>query len=368
MKIALLGDIGIFGRFTQMSECEFNDYYHDYLSLAERCDFVVGNLEVPFSIEKKEFTAKSACLAASPADINKLNALKLTHVNLANNHTGDFGLEGYDLTIKLLEEYGLEYFGVAGKQSFIDHGGSKIALSGYCNMDSNPVYLYKHDALGEAGVNVANVAEIIENLAKNHESGYLNILAFHSGLEHVHLPGEMDIQFVRKLSKICPYIHYGHHPHVVQGYECIDKSHIFYSLGNFCFDDVYSNVSSKPLVKMSEQNKICLVPILTVNSNVVEHVEFNWFRLGDSSFELLTPESNEFIKKVQSSFIDPDFESIKEERAQILAEHNRTRVNNRDFSWYFDRLNFRYAKLFFNSKRNAKLYVENFVEHLKDRN
>lgn len=365
MKIALLGDVGIFGRFAEMSESEFIEYYYNYLRLIDDCDFVIGNLEIPFSKKNKEFTAKSACLSAKPTDIEKLSSLKLTHVNLANNHIGDFGQEGYDLTISLLKKYGLEYFGVADKQSFIEFDGSKLAFSGYCNMDSNPVYLYGHDAIGEKGINVANVPKIISTFLKNHEQGFLNILAFHSGLEHVHLPGEMDQKFTRKLSKICPYIHYGHHPHVVQGYERLAGSHAFYSLGNFCFDDVYSEVSSKPLVEMTEQNKICLVPILTINCNIVEAIELNWFRIGDKRFEILDPLHNDFIKKVKHSLTNKSFEDIGRERSEILANHNLKRIKKRNIKWYLRRINFRYVKLYLNSKRNAKLYKSNYVDYLK---
>ncbi|MBA6412285.1 CapA family protein [Parahaliea sp. F7430] len=135
MRIALLGDIGIFGRFAQMSDEQFTEYYREYLNIIHDCDFVVGNLEVPFSKERKEFREKSACIFSDEKDIFKLKSLQLTHVNLANNHTGDYGEEGYDLTIDLLENLGIEYFGVANKQAFIEFGNSKIALSGYCNMD-----------------------------------------------------------------------------------------------------------------------------------------------------------------------------------------------------------------------------------------
>ena len=41
-----------------------------------------------------------------------------------------------------------------------------------------------------------------------------------------------------------------HHPHVAQGIEMHKSSLIAYSLGNFCFDDVYTSVSKAPLVKL----------------------------------------------------------------------------------------------------------------------
>jgi poly-gamma-glutamate synthesis protein (capsule biosynthesis protein) len=59
----------------------------------------------------------------------------------------------------------------------------------------------------------------------------------------------------RKLSNVAPFVLYGHHPHVLQGVEEAKDSLFAYSLGNFCFDDVYTNKSSEPLVKMTNNNK-----------------------------------------------------------------------------------------------------------------
>lgn len=365
MKIALLGDIGLFSRFSKMTANEFSEYYESYIDLVSDCDYVIGNLEVPFSNAREEFTAKSACIAACPSDQRKLSLLKLTHVNLANNHTGDYGREGYDLTIEILNKLNIEYFGIAGKQSFINTLGNKIALTGFCNMDSNPVYLYKHDEIGDKGINVANVPEIISTLLKNHQSGYLNILSFHSGLEHVHLPGLNDIKFTRLLSNIVPYIHYGHHPHVVQGYEKINSSHIFYSLGNFCFDDVYNSTSSKPLVKMSEQNKVCMIPILTIEKNEVQKVDFYWFRISEDKFEVLDPENNKLIQKVIHSLTNRSLESIHDERSDILKRYIKDRKSSRDIKWYLNRLNKKYVKLYLNTKRNLSVYRSNYANYLK---
>ncbi|MBA6412284.1 CapA family protein [Parahaliea sp. F7430] len=222
-----------------------------------------------------------------------------------------------------------------------------------------------HDDIGEKGVNVACVPEIESALSKNHADGFLNILSFHSGLEHVHLPGKMDYLFARRISKKVPYIHYGHHPHVPQSYETIDDSHIFYSLGNFCFDDVYSQVSSQPLVTMSEQNKICLIPILNITNNLVHKVELFWFKIGDIAFELLTPEKDNFITTVRNSLVDRALDDFIKERSEILKRHKKKRTASRDLEWYLKRLNIHYLKLALNSRRNAKLYRSNFVNYLK---
>ena len=70
------------------------------------------------------------------------------------------------------------------------------------------------------------------------------------------MPSSDDVKFARHLANQFNYVYYGHHPHVIQGFERVNKSTIFYSLGNFIFDDVYtSKDKEKPLIALSESNK-----------------------------------------------------------------------------------------------------------------
>lgn len=360
MKIALLGDIGLFGKFDVKQNSDLNNYFSDYKAKIADCDFVIGNLEVPFTRKFKEFKPKSAVLGTSPENIDILKLLGITHVNLANNHVGDFGKEGYELTKNVLKKANIEFFGIEGIQNFISYENNKICLSGFCNMNTSPVYLHGVDHK-KRGINIAD-ADIIENtLAKSHNKGYLNILAFHTGLEHVHLPGKKDILFCRYLAEKFDYILYGHHPHVVQGFEKHKNSSLFYSLGNFCFDDVYSKVDSiNPLVSMSEANKLGLIPILTIENNKVMEIELLWSYLGESKMSIIQPNDSPLVDTITSCLIDRSLDEIAEERTKLLNEHQNQRKALRNINWYLSRLNFRYARLFLEIKKNSHLYHKHY--------
>lgn len=361
MKVALLGDIGLFGRFDIKQNSDLNNYFSNYKAKIADCDFVIGNLEVPFTRKFKEFKPKSAVLGTSPENVNILKLLEITHVNLANNHVGDFGKEGYELTKKVLKKANIEFFGIEGIQNFIHYENNKICLNGFCNMNTSPVYLHGVDNK-KRGINIAD-ADIIENtLAKSHNEGYLNILAFHTGLEHVHLPGKEDLAFCRYLAEKFDYILYGHHPHVVQGYEKHKNSNLFYSLGNFCFDDVYSKTDSvTPLVKMSEANKLGLIPILTIENNDVIDVELLWSYLGEDKMSIISPNDNPLIDIIVSSLVGKTLSEIEAERNLALKKHYSQRRALRNINWYTSRLNFRYARLFIEIKRNSHLYNKHYL-------
>lgn len=367
MKIALLGDIGLFGKFSLKNNKNIDNYFKAYREQVSICDYVIGNLEIPFSREFKEFKPKSAVIGSDEENAKILKMLRLTHVNLANNHIGDFGEEGYELTKKLLKENDIEYFGIEGIQNFIYKENNKICLSGFCNMNASPVYLHKIDSQ-DKGVNVAD-ADIIENtLLKAHEEGFLNVLAFHSGLEHVHLPSKEDMMFFRYLAKKTPYILYGHHPHVVQALERYEESNLFYSLGNFCFDDVYSkNNSSQPLVSMSEENKLGLIPILTIENNKVINVELIWTYLDENEMLILKSNEHPVIKKIKNCIIDKTLDDIEKERNRDLSKYIESRINSRNINWYLSRFNFRYFRLYFEIKNNAKLYSKMYLSKVNQK-
>lgn len=361
MKIALLGDIGLFGKFDVQQNKDLEYYFSDYRKQIADCDFVIGNLEVPFSKKFKEFKPKSAVLGTSPENIDTLKLLGVTHVNLANNHVGDFGKEGYELTKKVLKKAEIEFFGIEGIQSLIHYEDNKICLNGFCNMDTSPVYLYGVDNK-KRGINIADVDIIEKALTKSHNEGYLNILAFHTGLEHVHLPGKEDILFCRYLAEKFNYILYGHHPHVVQGFEKHRNSNLFYSLGNFCFDDVYSKVgSTNLLVSMSEANKLGLIPILNIENNKVIEVELLWSYLGKEKMSFIQATNNPLIDKIKSGLVGKSLSEIEKERCIALNKYQNQRKSLRNVKWYINRLNLRYAKLFLEINKNSRLYNKHYL-------
>lgn len=363
MKIALLGDIGLFGSFCSKSGINIEDYFHDFISITSDCDFIIGNLETPFTDKFKEYSAKSAYIGSFKENIKILKKLNISHVNLANNHTGDFGKEGYDLTKRTLKNHGIKYYGIEGLKEFIIHDDNRISLTGYCNMDSNPVYLSNPKKCSDKGVNVADVSRIIKDFEELESLGFLNILAFHSGLEHVNLPGVEDIKFARYLADKFDYILYGHHPHVVQAYEKFNESYLFYSLGNFCFDDIYLKSATKPSVEMSEANKVGLIPILTIEDNKVVSVDYIWTYLGSKKIKILN-DTHQIVNNVNNINLS-DLNACKIKRKQLLEDFIIHRKNKRDLQWYLRRLRLRYVMLYLNSINNRKLYKKHYLSQLK---
>ena len=267
MKIALLGDIGFFGKYTIENNSDINSYFSEVSKYLSKFDLVVGNLETPFVSNLKPQSIKSACIGAEDSNVSLLNYLNIDVVNLANNHIFDYGTDGYYNTVRLLQDNNVPFFGINDKMYFYEKGNNKLAFQGFCAYSSSPTGIYNETK--KVGVNELNIPDVISHLSKYNDKGYLNILSMHSGQEHVNCPSYEDIKMARKFSETCPYVYYGHHPHVLQGIETVNNSLIAYSLGNFCFDDVYSSKSKEPLVKQTINNKSSIILEIEIENNII---------------------------------------------------------------------------------------------------
>ncbi|AVI51801.1 hypothetical protein C5O00_11735 [Pukyongia salina] len=362
MKIALLGDIAFFGRFSLESNKHLHQYFEEVAKKLRSYDLVIGNLETPFAQpHHKSFGYKSAYIKSSPVNVELLKYLNISVVNLANNHIYDYGPDSYQFTKRILEDNGIKYFGIEKQELLFETDDNTISLNGYCCYSTNPLGI---DSQNKKGINALSVPNITEKLTHNSAKGYFNIFSVHCGQEHVNYPNYDHIELARDLAKIGPYVFYGHHPHVLQGIEKIDESLIAYSLGNFCFDDVYTSKSKEPLIKQSQNNKESAILEITVEKNkLVEH-DIIPITIGTSSLQI---GDKQILNKIDqySEMLKTEKELYIHNRNSLLGRYLASRKKLRNLNWYIQRLNHRSAGLILFARRNAKEYRKNISRYLK---
>lgn len=360
MKIALLGDMAFFGKFSVENNTRLKEYFSDVAQLLGAYDLVIGNLETPFVNNQKPFGFKSAYIKSDPANVALLKYLNISVVNLANNHIYDFGKSGYELTKQILKENKIDYFGVEDKELVYSFEDNKIVLNGYCCYSTNPMGMQPPL---KAGINELNYPKVEQRLADNSIKSSFSIFSFHIGQEHVNAPNYDHIEMARKLAKVGPYIFYGHHPHVAQGIEKYNDSLLAYSLGNFCFDDVYTSKSKEPLIKQTQNNKESFILELEVESNkLISHKVIPIF-IGEEGMYI---GSKEILNKIDvySQKLSVDKTEYVESRTNVLKAYIESRKAMRDINWYLKRLNYRSFFLLKSARVNAIKYFENLKKHL----
>lgn len=365
MKIALLGDMAFFGKYslTKQNNAVFK-YFEKAAEVLHGFDLVVGNLETPFFDGNAPFGYKSAHIKAAADNVGLLKFLNITAVNLANNHIFDHGVQGYRSTREVLYRNGIEYFGTENKQLRIVRKGDKIALTGFCCYSTNACGYY--DPQKDYGINVMDGNDVESTLKRNQEEGFFNISSFHWGEEHVHYPNYDHVLFARKLASHVPFVLYGHHPHVLQGVEAWEGSLLAYSIGNFCFDDVYTEKSKAPLVKQRDVNKRSVILALNIEKNTLSNYEMIPLIAENEKLQVGQDQSVIEDMKTYSLMLNYEESKYREFRDKLWTIYLNSRKKQRDLKWYIKRLNFRSLGLLLTAKRNKQLYKQHILNYIND--
>ena len=137
-------------------------------------------------------------------------------VDLANNHSMDYGLAGQADTKKALSAQGVAFFG----DDDVDRrtiAGMRVVNLGYLG--------------GPAGTR----ARMERDVSREKGPGTIVIVSFHWGIEGYHATAPDQQRLGRAAIDAGADLVLGHHPHVLQGIETYRDRHIVYSLGNFVF-------------------------------------------------------------------------------------------------------------------------------------
>lgn len=360
MKIALLGDIAFYGKYSLENKNVY-DYFKDASDLLKQYDHVIGNLETPFCDSACEtYGSKSAYINSQEENWKLLEYLNVDIVNLANNHIFDYGIEGYKKTKAMLNKSNIKYFGIEDKDLLLDDNNGKVALTGFCCYSTNGLGYYNRYT--KVGVNVLNGFDVEKKLQEYSTTGYLNIASIHAGQEHVNYPNFDHVKLARKLASKIPYVYYGHHPHVIQGIEEVGTSLIAYSLGNFCFDDVYTDDKKNPLIKQSENNKQSFILSLEVEGNVIISHQIIPIKATEHKLEIYSKFLDEKIKQY-STKLKMEEESYKEMRNNLMSEYLKERKEQRNFKWYIKRFRIRYFLIIINAIKNKRMFKKLVLEY-----
>lgn len=361
MKLALLGDIALFGNMSISKNPDWKEFFSEAAQFLSDMNYVVGNLETPFSQKKKTFGSKSAYICSDVENVEILKYLHIDAVTLANNHIFDYGKEGYETTKRVLAENGIDWFGAEGKGLIVEKQGNKLAFEGFCCYSSNPLRCVPY---GEYGVNEFDVGRANSILKRNSEKGYLPIAAVHAGIEHVNYPSLDTIKVAKILGEGFPYVYYGHHPHVLQSVEKQGDSLIAYSLGNFCFDDVYTSASKEPLIQLSENNRTTCILVVEIENNQINRYELVPVYIGKDKLRINYGSGREDVARYASVMSEKQGGEYMSMRNRLISEYIAVRKQKRNSIWYLKRLRPRYYFILRNAKNNCLKYNQIVKEYI----
>lgn len=205
-------------------------------------DFVFGNLEGPTNGTSKYSYEKTMVFNALPWLIYTLRWVGLEVINLANNHILDQGTRGITETIKIMKDMEVKTIGASDKENevwepaIIEKNGIKIGFIGasYAAFNDNGSGKSPLVARMQDTEKLKTTLEALKS-----QVDYI-VVTMHAGQEYIQTPTKLQKDFAHTAIDYGADIVIGAHPHWIQTVEYYKRKYIFYSLGNFVFDQEFS--------------------------------------------------------------------------------------------------------------------------------
>lgn len=251
IKMIFTGDI-MLNRGVEISVQK--NYGGDFSKLFEKvswfsgADIVFGNLEGPVSDVGNNVGSKYS-FRMDPAVIPTLANLGFNVLSFANNHVGDWNNTAFNDTLRRLSESKIAIVGAGNNATdaeqvrIIEKSGIKIGFLGFTDVGPNWM-VAKENSAGILLASNPRRTEIITN-AKS-QVDFL-IVSYHWGEEYVPFNTRQKTLAESSIDAGADMI-IGHHPHVIQDYTTYKEKPIFYSLGNFIFDQHFSPETMRGLI------------------------------------------------------------------------------------------------------------------------
>ena len=227
MKLSFFGDVYL------ADDCAFSNVdMSKYAPYVYNFEYAYYSEEHPHALHK--------ILLKSTADVTRTFSPLPAAVNINNNHIFDFADEGLKSTMGYLKQTGVPFFGSGAQEDncnnpcVVEFGGKKIALLGYYHRNRD----ISNNELKQA---LFSQEQFLQDMQTCRSLGVdLVIPSVHWGVEDSPVYTKMQQEAAHFMVDNGADLVIGHHPHCIQPWEKYNDKYIFYSLGNFLFENVYT--------------------------------------------------------------------------------------------------------------------------------
>lgn len=254
LSIAFTGDVLLDrGVREQIKRKGTDELFSSVAVLFRSMDATIINLECPVTSTESPIH-KKYIFRADPDNISALSRAGITHAALANNHSIDQGRSGLTDTYRHLRSSGIIPIGygdsaaTSGKPVIISKGDIKV---GILNSLLLPLenWVYLDNSPGICQYTIEKLEAAIKKLKCEHPQMYV-VVILHWGIEYQTTPSFSQRKGAYRLIRAGADAIIGHHPHVLQEMEYFDGKPIFYSLGNFVFDQRKPETSRSEIIQL----------------------------------------------------------------------------------------------------------------------
>lgn len=275
----------------------------EYLKSA---DLTLANLENPVlknAVWHPEGTTFNGDLRLLPL----LEQAGIDGVTLGNNHVLDAGVPGLSETLGHLERAGISHAGAgmdlasAREPMIFDLGDTKIGVLSYQDV---PSYEWAWATDGTAGTAPLKADVLREDVRRLESRVDLVVVMPHWGKEYTATPEPGQVDFAREAIDAGADLVVGGHAHWAKGMEVYRERPVFYGVGNFLFDQVWSEETSTGI----------FAEITLYQDRVIQARPVPFIVLDYAQPNFLVPEAggDRALNTIYSTSVGPEFEAYED--------------------------------------------------------
>ncbi len=233
--------------------------FRDIAPFINEADVICGDLECPLSDRfPPPYTGVS--FIAPTRVIEGLKLCGFNVLNLANNHSTNYGRGAFLDTLDILEKEKIRYFGGGRNDAdaysplILDIKGLRVAFLGYnciygsTNATSECPGVAWFDLPPYAILEDHDLRALRERITESKRNADFLVVCFHWSEEYKSQPSSDMVRVAHAACDAGADLVIGSHPHCVQSLEYYGNSFIFYSLGNFVFDQMFADYTREGFV------------------------------------------------------------------------------------------------------------------------
>ncbi|KMY54116.1 capsular biosynthesis protein [Bacillus sp. FJAT-27231] len=260
LTMTMVGDVMMGRHVEEVIKRQGSDYLFRYVRpYFDNSDYVSGNFEHPIlkeNVSKYSEADKSIHLHTNPDVAKTVKNAGFTVLNLANNHLMDYQEKGLQDTLDVFESSNIDYVGAGRNRkdakdqiNYQDVNGVRVATLGFTDtFTSGSIATSEQNGLLSTNPDV--LFEMIVK-AKDSKQGNADLVVVnvHWGQEYDTEASPRQKALAKAMVDAGADIIIGHHPHVLQSFDVYKQGVIFYSLGNFVFDQGWTRTKDTAMVQ-----------------------------------------------------------------------------------------------------------------------
>ena len=257
INLTFTGDV-ILARSVNFLTVKNNDFTWAFKNIAgelKNSDITIINLESPL-IKNCPLSNEGFKFCGDEKNVEGLVYAGIDVVGVSNNHMSNYGDDAVKETISNLEKNNILVSGAnTRKIAYKEVNGTKFAF-----LSLNTIGFVENSLVWGSE---ENLKKLITEAKKNAD---VVIVQLHWGVEYVEDPSDTQTKLGRLAIDSGADMVVGNHPHWIQNYEVYKGKYILYALGNFIFDQEWSQktkegVIAKVKVKENKISNLEFIPV-----------------------------------------------------------------------------------------------------------